>query len=73
MENKIYLRKILLDTMDTYIRDAIGDEEALIPWLEEGMPDEYEDDVLTEIACNTEDFERIVGVFQKIVHYFEED
>lgn len=74
MENeKIYLRKILLDTMDTYIKDIIGDEDAIDTWFELGLPDEYDEDMITGIAEDTEDFVRIVGIFKDILNDYEED
>lgn len=74
MENeKIYLRKILLDTMDTYIKNVIGDEDAFIVWNILGVPDESDDDMLTSIAEDIEDFIRIVKTFGKLLDDYEED
>lgn len=74
MENeKIYLRKILLDTMDTYIRDIIGDEEVFDYWFLQGVPDECDDDTLTSIAKDTDDFIIITRIFANILSDYEED
>ena len=70
---KIYLRKILLDTMDTYIRNVIGDEDTIDYWFLSGVPDECDDDTLTSIAEDTEDFIRITRVFGDILSNYEED
>lgn len=67
MENKIYLRKILLDTMDTYIRDIIGDEEISDYWAAQGMPDEYTEEELNEIAEDTSLFRDTVRVFYNCI------
>ncbi len=74
MENeKIYLRKILLDTMDTYVRNVIGDEEAIDAWLTLGVPDESDDDMLTSIAEDTDDFIRITRIFGDILNDYDEE
>jgi len=70
-DNKIYLRKILLDTMDTYIKDVIGDEDAINDWLALGVPDESDDDMLTSIAEDTEDFVRITRFFGELLNNYE--
>ena len=57
------LRANLLGGMDTYIRQVVGDEEILMYWLEEGVPDDADEDDLMEIAEDVDDFERICGVF----------
>lgn len=73
MENeKIYLRKILLDTMDTYIRNIVGDDDITDAWLTLGMPDEYTDKDLTEIAEDTCLFRDTVRVFYNLLLEGEE-
>lgn len=72
MENeKIYLRKILLDTMDTYIRNVIGDEDAIAEWITWGMPDGYTDDDLTEIAEDDLNFRVMADGFQRILFDYD--
>lgn len=72
-ENKIYLRKILLDTMDTYIKNVIGDEDALDYWFLQGVPDECDDDTLTSIAKDTDDFIIITRIFANILSDYKEE
>jgi len=74
MENeKIYLRKALLDTMDTYIKNVIGDEDTIDYWFIFGVPDECDDDTLTSIAEDTEDFLSVTRIFGNILSKYEED
>ena len=44
------LRAKLMREMDTYIRENVGDEDLFMYWLQEGVPDEADDEMLLELA-----------------------
>lgn len=63
-------RKIeLLKDMHNYIID-MGDEDIYDRWIEEGVPDEPDDEIFEFIASNDDDWREICELFGKLV---EED
>ena len=44
------LRAKIMREMDNYIRDNVGDEDLFMYWLQEGVPDEADDEMLLELA-----------------------
>lgn len=64
-EEVTLLRANLLGGMDTYIREVIGDEYILEHWLEEGIPDDCDQDELMNIAEDNGEFCRMVNVFNR--------
>ena len=55
----------LMKQMDTYVRDTIGDDEILGLWLEEGLPDGYNEADLMEIALDDEVWFWIIDTFRR--------
>ena len=64
-EEATLLRANLLGGMDTYIREVIGDEDILEHWLEDGLPDDCDQDELMNIAEDEDEFYHMVDVFDK--------
>lgn len=63
-------RKIeLLKDMHNYIID-MGDEDIYDRWIEEGVPDEPDDEIFEFIASNDNDWREVCELFGKLV---EED
>lgn len=67
------LRANLLGGMDTYIRQAVGDEDFFMEWLAYGVPDDADEDTLMEIAEDEFEFERICIRFARILKHARED
>lgn len=44
------LRAKLMREMDTYIRENVDDEDLFMYWLQDGVPDEADDEMLLELA-----------------------
>ena len=59
----IKLRVKFLKDFDRYVRDEIGDEDIMDYWLERGVPDESDDEMLFEIASDDELWVGIVDAF----------
>lgn len=55
----------LLKQMDTYVRETIGDDEITELWLEEGLPDGYDQVDLMEIALDDEVWFWMVDAFRR--------
>jgi len=66
-EDTIYNRKVLLEAMDNYITNVISDEDVTMEWWEEGVPNEADDDIYTDIAEDPELWTGVVKVFARIV------
>ena len=65
-EDKIYNRKVLLEAMNNYILNIIGDEDVTMEWWELGVPDEADDDEYTSIAEDDKLWTFVVGVFYQL-------
>ena len=60
-------RKIeLLKNMHNYIID-MGDEDIYDVWIEEGVPDEPDDEIFEFIASNDDDWREVCELFGKLV------
>ena len=66
-EDAIYNRKILLEAMNNYILNVIGDEDATMRWWEEGVPDEADDDIYTSIAEDNDLWTSVAYNFAQII------
>jgi hypothetical protein len=64
------LRANILGEMDAYMRETVDDEEYLMEWLAEGVPDGANENDLMEIAEDEEDFTRICKVFGNLLKAF---
>lgn len=62
-EDKIYNRKILLEAMNNYILNVVGDEDVTWEWWIDGVPDEADDDIYTSIAEDDELWKGVVNAF----------
>ena len=65
-EDTIYNRKVLLEAMNNYILNVIGDEDITMEWWELGIPDEADDDEYTFIAEDDKLWTFVVGVFYQL-------
>ena len=66
--NKELTRRVrLLEDMDAFIRDNIGDEEITTMWLIGGLPDGCDTTEVIEIAKDNDDFTYIVKCFARCV------
>lgn len=63
----IYNRKVMLEAMNNYILNVIGDEDATMRWWEEGIPDEANDDIYTSIAENNDLWTSVAYNFAQII------
>lgn len=66
-EDKIYNRKVLLEAMNNYILNVIGDEEVSFRWWEVGVPDEADDDIYTSIAEDDDLWTSVAYTFAQII------
>lgn len=49
----------------------LGDEEIYLAWIEEGVPDEPDEDIMREIAVDNEQWDDIVKVFSRLTAEYE--
>lgn len=66
-EDRIYNRIVLLEAMNNYILNVIGDEDVSMEWWEEGVPDECDDNIYQDIAECDESWQDCVKVFARII------
>lgn len=64
MSDIVILRVDFLKQFDAYVRNEIGDENIMDYWLERGVPDEADDEMLTEIAMDEEQWLDIIKAFR---------
>ena len=67
------LRANLLGGMDAYAREMVDDEDYFMEWLELGVPDGADEDMLMEIAGDEEEFNRIATEFASLLNIFVEE
>ena len=60
-------RARLLEDMDVFIRDNIGDDDITEMWLMYGLPDDCSDECIIEIAKDSDCFTDIVKCFSRCV------
>lgn len=63
------LRIGFLKDMHNYIID-MGDEDIYDVWIEEGVPDEPDDEIFEFIASNDDDWREVCALFGRLI---EED
>lgn len=49
----------------------LGDEEIYLAWIEEGVPDEPDEDIMREIAEDDEQWTDVVKVFSRLTAEYE--
>lgn len=49
----------------------LGDEEIYLAWIEEGVPDEPDEDIMREIAEDDEQWIDVVKVFSRLTAEYE--
>lgn len=49
----------------------LGDEDIYLVWIEEGIPDEPDEDIMREIAVDNEQWDEVVKVFSKLTAEYE--
>lgn len=49
----------------------LGDEEIYLAWIEEGVPDEPDEDIMREIAVDNEQWDDVVKVFSRLTAEYE--
>ena len=49
----------------------LGDEEIYLAWIEEGVPDEPDEDIMREIAEDDEQWVDVVKVFSRLTAEYE--
>ena len=64
MSDVVILRVDFLKQFDAYVRNEIGDEDIMDYWLERGVPDEADDEMLTEIAMDDGQWLDIIDAFR---------
>lgn len=64
-ENIERIRQIMLVQMDAIVRCDIGDEDIIESWLMCGVPDEWDEDDLIEIAEDDEMWTDTVECFRR--------
>lgn len=69
-EELIKLRINFLWDFHKYIIE-LGDEEIYFAWIEEGVPDEPDEDIMREIAEDDEQWVDIVKVFSRLTAEYE--
>lgn len=67
------LRANLLGGMDAYVREVVNDEDCFMEWLEIGVPDGADEDMLMEIAEDEEEFNRISAYFGSLIGAFAKE
>ena len=66
-EEMIILRMNILGGMDAYIRNAIGDDYITERWNAFGVPDGADEEELTEIAENSNEWARVCAYFGELI------
>ena len=61
----IRTRKILLKSMDEFVRENIDEDIVIDVWLACGLEDGWDDDILTEYASEDDSWNDCVNAFQK--------
>lgn len=69
-EELIKLRINFLWDFHKYIIE-LGDEEIYLAWIEEGVPDEPDEDIMREIAEDDEQWIDTVKVFSRLTAEYE--
>lgn len=69
-EELIKLRINFLWDFHKYIIE-LGDEEIYLAWIEEGVPDEPDEDIMREIAEDDEQWTDTVKVFSRLTAEYE--
>ena len=69
-EELIKLRINFLWDFHKYIIE-LGDEEIYLAWIEEGVPDEPDEDIMREIAEDDEQWVDVVKVFSRLTAEYE--
>ena len=65
----IRTRKILLKSMDEFVRENIDEDIVIDVWLTCGLEDGWDDDTLTEYASDDDSWNDCVNAFQKCCNY----
>lgn len=73
MSDIVILRIDFLKQFDAYVRNEIGDEDITEYWLQYGVPDGADDEMLTEIAMDEEQWVDMVNAFRFCCAAAEED
>lgn len=67
MTENLILKMNILGGMDSYIKEAIGDENIINRWLEYGLPDGCDEDTLREIAEDDDCFINICNYWNNLI------
>ena len=65
----IRTRKILLKSMDAFVRENIDEDIVIDVWLACGLEDGWDDDILTEYASDDDSWNDCINAFQKCCNY----
>lgn len=71
-EDMIQTRITLIKQMDTYVRETIGDEEAIDFWLQFGLPDEACDEDYRYFAETEYEWIGLCDILKYIVENYSE-